>query len=204
MDENKLFFWVDELGKLRKELPYELVQVFSTSDKDALKTAVDVAYGHIERVLGFRHFLEYEDEEWGLDDLDDIWIDLVTLLDDRSYYAALAVPLLRRVLEIDVDFIFKKVDAKYRDQWSNQIFSVNQIDLYINQKPIFKATLEYLHGNQKQIFKAALNLASKFSALNKWYRSLSSPAELAEWGRYFLYCSTELINLPLRYSLLDE
>ena len=184
MLRDKLHYWFDELGASRQDLPYELVRVFSSeTDKEALRQSVELSFDHVDRVLDFRGFLGEDDS-----DEEQLWYDLLARLDSYSYYAALATPLIRQVLEHKTNFINEKVDKRYRIQWSNEGLANDQLNLA-------------LVSERENVIAEARVLASKFSMLEKRYCSLSSSAEFAEWCKYFLSCCADLIHLATRQSL---
>lgn len=86
--------WFNELGASRSELPYELVHVLSPSDKEGIRNAVYLASDHVNRVLDLGVFA---DEQYS--DEDQLWFDVLAKLDCYSYYAAMAMPMIRQVIE---------------------------------------------------------------------------------------------------------
>lgn len=184
-EKRKLELWFYELGAHRNELPYELVRVFSQSDEEDLKVSIGLALDHIDRVLDFGCFLNEDDV-----DQDQLWFNLLAKLDSYSYYAALAIPLVRQVLEYKTNFIHEKVGSRCRLQWGNYLES-SQSGFMLSSK-------------REVIIAKSRDLASRLTILAQQYRTLSSSAEFAEWCKYFLCCCADLISLALRPSLESE
>ena len=183
----ELMNWFDELGLARKDLPYEITKVFADDEEYELKKSVNQSFDHVERVLAFKDFLKYESEE-----PDELWHDLQATLEVLSYYACLAMPLIRQLLEPSVNFIYTGVEGRYRISWEK-----------INQIPIPKS-IKQLSKGQQQIVSEAWILACRMEEIHRRYHLLSSSKEIAEWSKYFLECCANFILIAARLASLEN
>jgi hypothetical protein len=106
-------------------------------------------------------------------DLDDRWSELLVRLDACSYYAALAIPFARQVIEGK-----GKIDGKSR-------------------RGVFCDAMEFNFSidGKERILGAAEMIANNFSELSDSYEALQTADEFAEWCVYFLQAAAVLILL---------
>jgi hypothetical protein len=187
-NKDKLIGWFNELGGARG-LPYEITKVFSEDEEGELIKSVYVSFEHVERVLEFGNLLDikFEVDE----DEEDLWVDIVTRLEIYSYYACLAMPLVRQLLETNKGlFVYTCIESENIINWT---------DL-----PHFKKPKEFLSlpGERLDIADDAWNLSCKMAKLGRRYSLLASSQELYDWTKYFLEYSARLISLVARLSRL--
>ena len=183
----ELINWFNELGLERKELPYELVRVFADEEMLELTKSINQSFDNVERVLTFRTFLNYGPEE-----PEDLWHDLEATLDDISYYACLAIPLIRQLLEPSVNFIYANVERGYMIDWEK-----------LDQPPVPMSITQLPKGKQ-QIASEAWILAGRMEEMNRRYLLLGSSKDLYEWCKYFLEICAKLLLVTARLSLLEK
>lgn len=179
----ELVNWFDELGLARKDLPYEITKVFADNEEYELKKSINLSVDHVERVLAFQDFLKYGPEE-----PDEFWHDLQATLDTHSYYACLALPFVRQLLEPSVNFIYTDIEDRNRIDWDK--FG----------QPAFPESVMGLPKHQQQVARDAWTQACRMQEINRKYLSLSSAKEFADWSKYFLESCANLILIAARLS----
>lgn len=179
--------WFEELGKGRRDLPYELTKVFSDQEKQELKNSANQSFDHIERVFGFRKLLEYREES-----ADELWSDLQAIIDDSSYYACLALPLVRQLLEPSVNFVYLRLNPS--EQKTSTDASEIPIPLCIDSLPSEKKIIVI------DAWMAAHLLARDADA----YMHLESSSDLIVWLKRFLGSCSQLLLIASRMAQLPD
>ena len=82
--------WLEQLVKVRSGLPMESTLLLP---EELLEAAFDQGFEHIKGALLYANLLDELE-----DDPEQAWTDLVLRLDDASYYAIMAMPLVRQYL----------------------------------------------------------------------------------------------------------
>ncbi len=78
----------------KTQMPIELPLILGDNKSDTINAAIEASISHIERVLDFSELLDMQEDE-----KEQMSVNLVVRLDVYSYYAALAIPFLRQVVE---------------------------------------------------------------------------------------------------------
>lgn len=148
-----------------------------------LNEAVNLSFDHVERTLEFSKFLNANWEE-----AEGLWPNLQVKLDNTSYYACLAMPLVRQLLEPSTRFLYSTIPANNRINWSDI------------KKPAKPKKLEMFSEVQRKQIEDAWILAWRMEVLRGRYYSLSTASELSYWCRYFLETSSSLITITSRLA----
>ncbi len=187
-DRTTLIKWFDQLGEERKDLPYELTKLFSDQENQELLSSVNLAFDHVERVFGFCRLLEH-----GKEPADELWSYLQAIVDDSSYYACLALPLIRQLLEPSVKFVYSGNDAGDRSSKLDE-----------SAVPVPESA-DSLPTAKRLIFNDAWMVAQLLSRDADSYEQLTSADELVAWSKKFLGSCSRLLLVSSQLSqLLDE
>lgn len=186
-DRTALIKWFDQLGEERKELPYELIKVFSDQEDQELLSSVNLSFDHVERVFGFCKLLEY-----GKEPADELWSDLQAIIDDSSYYACLALPLIRQLLEPSVKFVYSGIDAGDRSS------KVDELAVPVPE------SADSLPSAKRLIFNDAWMVAQLLSRDAKSYEKIASAEELVAWSKKFLGSCSRLVLVSSQISQLPD
>lgn len=166
-------------------MSYEITKIFSNNEVQELNESVLDSFEHVERVLAFSNIMTVEYEE-----SDEIWSALQVALDSSSYYACLALPLIRQLIEQNC--MPYSIDTGYRNI---------RVNFQSSQQP--KQFIS-LNDKQRELADEIWGLACRINELRSRYLKISCARDLAEWSGYFLECSANLILLAVKISKWNE
>lgn len=185
-DRTTLIKWFDQLGEGRKELPYELTKAFPDQENQELLSSVNLSFDHVERVFGFCRLLEH-----GKEPADELWSYLQAIVDDSSYYACLALPLIRQLLEPSVKFVYSGNDA------GDRLSNVGELAVPVPQ------SANSLPSAQRLIFNDAWMVAQLLNRDANSYEQLTSAEDLVAWSKTFLGSCSRLLLVSSQMSQLS-
>jgi hypothetical protein len=163
--------WLEQLVKFRNGLPMESTLFLP---EELLDAAFEQGFEHIKGALLYANLL---DELEG--DPDQAWTDLVLRLDDASYYAIMAMPLVRQYLMSNPQETVALTN--------NQVTSFRCREL--------PSCFAALNGQRSLYAKTAWELAEKFSILRKDFFSAESLDDFLRWCVCFIELSGMLVSL---------
>lgn len=164
--------WLEYLAKFRHGLPMECTLLVSENE---LEDSVNQGFEHIKGTLLYANLLDESES-----DSEQAWTDLVLRLDDASYYAIMAMPLVRQYL------------------MSNPQEIVDSLESQIRTKPCDKelpSSFLAFKGQRASYAKLAWELAEKFKALRENFATTSELGEFLCWCISFLELSGKLVSL---------
>ena len=150
----------------RAGLAYELIKAFDDSEEEELNSSLILSFEHIERVLMFKCILQYEAA-----DLEDFLFYLQTALNETSYYACMALPLVRQIIESPAcSGTGSGTGGGELQGWREP--KVNFIHLCQNEK-----------DEKRVVFSC--RLAARADELLERYLAIEDPDEMVLWSKHF-------------------
>ena len=180
--DQELAEWIRETLDFRTGLPYEISAVVDDCSTSRLENSIRESILHVRRVLDFYTYTNNVS-----DDSEEYWYDTLCTLDDVSYYACLALPMIRQVLEPATDFLFS-------DTLENAIVDDSvQDDL--------PAALSGLELRKRRYATRACQLSSQCTIMRSRLSNVRNIDEFRTWSRSFLMLASSLIQLTASISL---
>jgi hypothetical protein len=179
--------WIVELQAARAGLAYEITKVFGDDERSELDDAITEGLKNVDRVLGlFRKLPQH-----ARDDAEEFWYDFLPLLDCISYYACLALPLVRQILE-----------SENRLLSSNQTINASFLE-GIDSRSEAVALPRGLSGQQREYAERACQLAHECDAMYHVYEKLQTAEQFLQWSKHFLKLSAGIVQLAAEVSLFQ-
>ena len=166
--------WLNQLAKFRGGLLMECTMPLSDTQTEEWDIAIEHGFEHVKGTLLFVELLdEFEN------DPEQAWVNLMVRLDDASYYAIMAMPLLRQYLA-----------SSPRNPIASGVFC--ELNQNGSSLPTSLASLDEQRASYAQM---AWNLAVTFKALREEFFSLSDLGSFLQWCIRFLILSGNLVSL---------